>query len=109
MVWFKIWGSENGGGRQGWTVVVECARGSRGSLLVLLLMMIMKDYEAPHYIICSYLLLLFHRNGTLQKENSNTLYNANFHFVLFQFLGETDLTYMEFQLDSGEYCQAQHK
>jgi len=26
-----------------------------------------------------------------------------------QFLGETDLTYMEFQLDSGEYCQAQHK
>jgi len=40
MVWWKVWGSENGGDRQGWAVVVECARGSRGSLLVLLLMVL---------------------------------------------------------------------
>jgi hypothetical protein len=55
MVWWKIWESENDGGRQGWTVLVECARGSRGSLLVLLLI-IMKNYEAAHYVIFSYLL-----------------------------------------------------
>jgi hypothetical protein len=28
---------------------------------------------------------------------------------VFQILGEADLTCMEFKLDSGEYCQAQHK
>ncbi|GLG98072.1 Protein of unknown function [Gryllus bimaculatus] len=28
---------------------------------------------------------------------------------LVRFRGEIVLTYMEFQLDSGEYCQAQHK
>lgn len=28
---------------------------------------------------------------------------------LLQFPGECILTYMEFQLDSAEYCQAQHK
>lgn len=27
----------------------------------------------------------------------------------YQFLGETWLTFMEFHLDSAEYCQAQHK
>lgn len=31
-----------------------------------------------------------------------------FSFFL-QFLGETVLAYMEFHLDSAEYCQAQHK
>lgn len=28
---------------------------------------------------------------------------------MLQFPGECILTYMEFQLDSAEYCQAQHK
>lgn len=29
--------------------------------------------------------------------------------AMLQFPGECILTYMEFQLDSAEYCQAQHK
>ena len=32
-----------------------------------------------------------------------------FDTVMLQFPGECILTYMEFQLDSAEYCQAQHK
>lgn len=81
IVWWKIWGSRDGGGCQGWTFLLEGARGSRGSLLMLLLLL-MKYYDSPHYTVFYCLLSPFFRNGTLQtKKSSLWTVTANFHSV----------------------------
>lgn len=45
----------------------------------------------------------------LRNRNRETRSHIIFDAVVLQFPGECILTYMEFQLDSAEYCQAQHK
>lgn len=45
----------------------------------------------------------------LRNRNRETRSHIIFAAVVLQFPGECILTYMEFQLDSAEYCQAQHK
>lgn len=45
----------------------------------------------------------------LRNRNRETRSHIIFDPVVLQFPGECILTYMEFQLDSAEYCQAQHK
>lgn len=46
----------------------------------------------------------------LRRPERITSYRYRYIILsLLQFPGECILTYMEFQLDSAEYCQAQHK
>lgn len=49
-------------------------------------------------------MIILSRNRETRGDNCIIL-----DVALLQFPGECILTYMEFQLDSAEYCQAQHK
>lgn len=47
--------------------------------------------------------------SAIQKRRTLVILIFDDHCCVLQFPGECILTYMEFQLDSAEYCQAQHK